>query len=215
MRYHLLVPSSSPSFDSSENLRYYGRFDSSASSDPYLDSEVRGFLARGYSYFGSELSESGEHDVAQRSLQVLYLGQALRGRFDDFSTPQTIPTEGTPDMLLGATISKITGGNTVYIGTFEDRLDQRVSIPVPEGTCVQLNVRSDTAPGSGESFTYAVMKNGSATSMTITVENTSQEGSTSLNQVSCSTGDRISIRLVASAGAATAYHRFSLRYTLA
>lgn len=187
--------------------------DGLSSGSPGIEWIELGFLQRGYGY-GEVSGGIPSVNISARSTSEIWIGPASRGRLDYFNTPvPTDPAEGD-DMILGATISSWSSGQTLYLGTFDDGTESRVSIPMPGGRAVQLNVRSSTAPGAGESFTYTVVKNGIDTSMTVTVSESDQEGTTADNQVTCSTGDRISLKVVTSAGAATAYHRYSLRYTI-
>lgn len=208
------MPVATPSFETSELLDHHPSFALDLSTFPALDSVELDFLRRGYGYSAAPSTSSPTSDTLERSTADLYLGAGLRGRFDDFNTPETLSREETPDMILGATISSIGSSQTMYLGTFEDKTDAKVSIPVPEGRAVELNVRATAAPGTGESFVYDIIRNGVVSGLSITVSGTSQDGSTSTDPVTCSTGDRLSLRLQTSSGAATAHHRYSLRYVL-
>jgi hypothetical protein len=67
------------------------------------------------------------------------------------------------------------------------------------------------APGAGQSFTYTLFKNGSATAMTWTISGAGAfSGNTSSNNVTVQPDDFLDIRLVTSAGAAAAKHRYFL-----
>jgi len=48
----------------------------------------------------------------------------------------------------------------------------------------------------------------------VTVSDTSTAGTTTANPVGCANGDRLALRLVTSAGAASAKHRYSIRYSI-
>jgi hypothetical protein len=69
----------------------------------------------------------------------------------------------------------------------------------------------NTAPGAGQSFTYTLFKNGSATAMTWTISGAGAfSGNTLSNNVTVQPDDSLDIRLVTSAGAAAAKHRYFL-----
>lgn len=155
--------------------------------------------------------------VDLRSIRFLLDGESFRPRVDDV-TPVTLTTPTSwidVDMLVGTTQSRITSGQTIYVGMFEDTDVEDVSIPLPAGQAAQLVVEATSAPGSSQSFTYTVVKNGVDQSMVITVSDLATGGSTISNPVTLSSnGDRLAIKLVTSAGAATAKHRFSIRYQI-
>jgi hypothetical protein len=155
----------------------------------------------------------GELEASLRSLRFLHSGASFLARLDDETTP--VPSTATVlDMIAGSTLGSVGAGQTLYLGLFEDADVADVSLPVPAGTAAQVFVESTAAPGSGESFAFTIIKNGSATSMAVTVSDTSTAGTTTANPVGCANGDRLALRLVTSAGAASAKHRYSIRYSI-
>jgi hypothetical protein len=87
--------------------------------------------------------------------------------------------------------------NNVYIapsGGYTDSTEENAICIIPTaGTIKNLRVYHNTAPGSGNSSIYTLRKNGSNTSLTTTVSDTSQNNVDSVNSVAVSAGDRISI----------------------
>jgi hypothetical protein len=65
-------------------------------------------------------------------------------------------------------------------------------------TLDQLRVVLTTAPGSGKSYAFTVMKNGAATALTCTVSGTATSAQDLANTVSFAAGDTISLRAVPS-----------------
>lgn len=62
------------------------------------------------------------------------------------------------------------------------------------GVMRKFKVRIDTAPGSGKSVTFTIMKNGSASAMAVTISDTNTEGEYTAADLSIAAGDRVSIR---------------------
>lgn len=61
-------------------------------------------------------------------------------------------------------------------------------------TISHLYMQVDIAPGAGTSYTFTVMKNGSATAVAVTIADGATSGTDAVNSVSFSAGDTISIR---------------------
>ena len=186
---------------------------SPAAAAPDLASRLTGFP--GISLPGS--ADPG-FVVTFRSTYLARTGETYVPHFDDLNAPTFAPAIQEEDLIAGASITQVnpaSGEVTVYLGLFEDATETVVSLPVPTGVVASLQVRASSAPGAGKSFTYTVMKNGVAQSMTTSVTGASaQSGTTGANTVSCNVGDRISLRLVADSGASSAHHRFTMRYTV-
>lgn len=160
---------------------------------------------------------SGYLDPDATSLRSIHAGASYRSRLDAISTVDfTENVTGALDMIFGQTVTSVGSGQTLYLGLFEDSTESEVSLPVPAGQVQMIVVRSSAEPGTGESATFTVRKNGadSSPAMTTTISGASLTANSSSNQVTCSTGDRISVKLVTSSGAAPAYYRFSLKYQL-
>ena len=119
-------------------------------------------------------------------------------------------TDGELWMIGG--IWPIDPGATVYIGGGgPDTRMASAQTPVPQGTVKRLRFGADIAPGSGQSFTYTLLKNGVATSCAFTVTGSTRKGGSDV-EVSCSDGDEICVRVVTSAGAQKANHSGSLQF---
>ncbi len=103
-------------------------------------------------------------------------------------------------------------GSTVYIGGGgPDTRLEAAQTPVPQGTVKRLRFGADVAPGSGQSFSYTLFKNGVATSCTFAVTGSSRKGGSDV-EVTCNDGDELCVRVVTSAGAQRANHSGSLQF---
>ncbi len=80
------------------------------------------------------------------------------------------------------------------------------------GVFKNLTIRLSTAPGSGKSYAYTLMKNGVATALTATVSNTSTTASDTSNTVSVSAGDTLTLRCVPSGTPASSANFLSLSF---
>ena len=166
-----------------------------------------------YLIFGDALAAELQADAT--SLRSIHAGASYFSRIDEISPVDfTVTIEGALDMIFGQTVTAISGGQTLYLGLFEDSTETEVSLPVPAGEVQMLVVRSSAAPGTGESATFTVRRNGSDQAMTTSISGSSLTANTSSNSVTCSTGDRIAVKLVTSSSAAAAHYRFTLKYQL-
>lgn len=129
-------------------------------------------------------------------------------RLDFFSTPDfTEPPSGDVDVIFGNSGFPVGGNSTVYIGAVVDTSLSAVEIPLSARTISSLIVACSVAPGAG-SYTYTVMKNGVATSITCSITGSGVSSSSS-NSVAFSAGDKFCLRLVASGGQ-TSHHSYSV-----
>lgn len=78
--------------------------------------------------------------------------------------------------------------------TWNPTLTNREEIVSTSGTIKKLHVYVHSAPGVGKSLTFTLMKNGVATSLEVTISGTDKSGSDTVNTVSVSAFDRISLR---------------------
>jgi len=108
----------------------------------------------------------------------------------------------------------VAANTTVYMGmsgASASALNAHMMVTDP-GIISQFVVEVAGAPGAGQSFTYTVMVNDVATAMTGGI---SGGGSFRFQLpnlgVTVNAGDRISIRLVTSSGAAVTQHRWMLK----
>lgn len=110
-------------------------------------------------------------------------------------------------------ISTIAAGATVYVGAGGARGGASDSLIIPGRYCavVGLRVRTTTAPGAGQSYTYTVMKNGVATAMTgsITDAEFAIDIPESVGGFQITDADALSVRVVTSGGAAVGYHNIT------
>jgi hypothetical protein len=125
---------------------------------------------------------------------------------------------GNTGESLSVTVNSISGvaaGSTRYLTPNGQMAfsGQNPFICSKPGVVEGFTYFTDAAPGAGETYTYTVFKNNSATSMTATSSGGSSfSASTSSNAFTVGKNDHIEVRLVTSGGAAVAIHRgyFSL-----
>jgi hypothetical protein len=123
-------------------------------------------------------------------------------------TPGVNVSSKSPSAI--ASSSGITSGVTTFFGCLGTSTNVNSSpfYQSKPGIISDLWVACDTAPGAGQSFTYTVCVNGTPSAMTATISGASSFlAYTSANPVAFSNADAITVRLVTSAGAATANHR--------
>lgn len=105
----------------------------------------------------------------------------------------------------------IAGGQTAYLGGFVDSRIEGAQVPVPAGVVRGMWFAASAAPGSGQSFTYTLMKNGVATACKVTLTGAQRKGKSTV-EVTCSDQDEICVRVEASALAAEANHNGSINF---
>lgn len=115
---------------------------------------------------------------------------------------------GSSDTFVTAEQSgTLPAGLTVFLGKGQATDDEfPLFVARIASTVTELMVMSITGNGSGHTDLYKVFKNGVATSMTLSVTNSSNGGivATTSNQVSLSIGDRLAIQVIADAATAAA-----------
>ncbi|CDO34558.1 glycosyl hydrolase family 28-related protein [Novosphingobium sp. KN65.2] len=113
--------------------------------------------------------------------------------------------------LTGTSVGTVAAGATVYMGgdgAQANEGDAYMLLGRP-GLVSQLVVEVDTAPGAGQTYTYTVRKNGVDTAMTGTISGAASfQLVNTANYFTVSAADRLSLKLVTSAGAAVARHRW-------
>lgn len=104
--------------------------------------------------------------------------------------------------------SGIAAGTTNYIGISESltESDQYLVTPVA-GTVRNLYVVSDGSPAVGQTFIYTLRKNGVDTAVTCTTSGASTSSSDATNSFAVSAGDKLTVKLVTSAGASVRKHQ--------
>ena len=83
--------------------------------------------------------------------------------------------------------------------------DAEFAVSVP-GTIKNMYANASGAPGAGESFAYTLFKNGVAQTLTCTISDPDTSANDTTNTVTVASGDKIAIRCVTSATAATKLH---------
>lgn len=90
-----------------------------------------------------------------------------------------------------------------YIGVASSYVDgfawntnvaNRYLIMPVSGRITNLHVWLDTSPGSGKSYNFSIIKNGTAGNPQVTISNAATSGSDNSNSISVSAGDRVAIR---------------------
>lgn len=168
------------------------------------------YLAR----IAGQATQEATLSVDAVSLRNIYAGASYFPRLDTITTPNFAPVTEVFDLIAGTTMTQIGSSQTLYVGLFEDGTENKVSIPLPAGTVSQLTVESSVAASSNGDYVYTVMKEGSAQSMTISMSEGQTSAATTANQVSIASGDTFSVKIVTSASAPSAFHRYSVKYTM-
>lgn len=88
----------------------------------------------------------------------------------------------------------------------------RSVVPTPF-TLDKFYVRLESGPGAGDSFTYTVYKNGSATGLTTSISGTNVDNSDTTNSVSFAAGDYISVECVGAGTPSSPRHQWGFRVT--
>jgi len=105
-------------------------------------------------------------------------------------------------------------GSTAYIGTSVSTLYNPVAWRAPrDGVFSELRIYPEAAPGAGETFTYTLFVNGTATGLTGVVSGDSEFSLVvATPAVSVSAGSSFAIEIVTSSGAAVTNHSGSLKF---
>jgi hypothetical protein len=117
---------------------------------------------------------------------------------------QGIQGPAAPVQITGNSNGQVTAGNTVYItqGIADATYADAAGIITDDGSITKLRLAVGTAPGSGQSLTVTLYKNGAATDLTDTISGTSTTLSAT-DDISFSAGDTWAIQVTASAAAAS------------
>lgn len=114
--------------------------------------------------------------------------------------------------MSSSTPSTVAAASTVYLGPnglANTNIFDSVWLANKIGVVREAYTAVVAAPGTGETFTYTLFKNGVATSMTWQIAgNASFAASTTGNPVAVAPGDALEIRLVTSASATATKHRY-------
>lgn len=115
----------------------------------------------------------------------------------------TTPLFGGDNSSLSATGAVYNRINAAFPSSWTGTESYRASIVSSAFTLSNFHLQIDTAPGTGSGFTFTIMKNGVATSLTLTISDTATSGSDILNSVSFIAGDTISIQCTPASGTPT------------
>ena len=109
-------------------------------------------------------------------------------------------------LQIASSIGAITAGNTRYLGSNgSSPNDGEVGFVVPRPcTATGLRVNHTVAPGASAPYPFTLRKNLADTSFVITSNGGSQFGASGVGSINFNAGDLLSVKVVASAGAATA-----------
>lgn len=145
---------------------------------------------------------------------IILKGKSFQSRLDTVNPVDlTTPQYGGLDVLFGNSGFEVQGNTTIYLAQGSDTTEVEVRIPMPACTMKELRVASSNSPGTNQTFTYTLMKNGIAqTELETQISGSGTSATITLaNGVGFSAGDTFSIRLVTSSGAVTAYHSYSVK----
>lgn len=115
------------------------------------------------------------------------------------------------DLIFGGTGFEVDASSDLYVGTVLDSEQSAVWIPLPALSMSAFYVASSVAPGTGETYTFTVYKDTTATAMTAQISGSGTSASYSATTITFSAGEKFSVRIVTSSGAQTAYLTYSAR----
>src|SRR3990167_415979 len=94
----------------------------------------------------------------------------------------------------GVTYTQVSAGNA-QSGATEANFQQVIAIP---GTIKNLYVELTSSPGSGKSYTSALMVNGVATALSVAIADSATTGNDTADSIAVNAGDLISLRITPS-----------------
>ena len=129
----------------------------------------------------------------------------------DAATARTnLGLSSIPVLLPVVAASNLAAGSTFYFGPLGPQTTNTLapwSIAGKTGTITGFQISTGAFPGSGQTYTYTIFKNGSATAITGTITGgASNTISVTGGSVSVSGYDNFQLQLVTSAGAAATLH---------
>jgi hypothetical protein len=145
---------------------------------------------------------------------ILLKGSSYQSRLDTINkVDTTTPQYGGLDVLFGNSGFEVSGNTTIYLAQGSDKTEAEVRIPMPACTMKEMRVASSLSPGTNETFTYTLMRNGVASNeMAAQISGSGVSATISLtNGIGFNAGDTFSVRLTTSSGAVTAYHSYSIK----
>jgi hypothetical protein len=138
--------------------------------------------------------------ISLDSLQGPQGEQGLQG----IQGAQGIQGPAAPVQISGNSNGQVTAGSTVYIsqGVADATYADAAGVITDDGSITKLRLSVGTAPGSGQSLTATLYKNGATTDLTGTISGTSTTLSAT-DDIAFAAGDTWAIQVVASAAAAS------------
>jgi len=108
--------------------------------------------------------------------------------------------------------ASLTGGHASGSGWSATESDTQIIVPT-SGTLSTLYATASTGPGSGKSWQYTLMLNGSATALQATISNAGTTANDTVNSVSVAAGDTITMRSVPTGTPAASTPSFSMVFS--
>lgn len=119
--------------------------------------------------------------------------------------------QSTFSIFAGSTQFVVLPDTEIYIGVSEDLSINNAEVPMPAGVIKDFLVESDTPPGVGETFTYEIYVNGTATGTFTTISGTDTSASTSAN-ITLTRQDLFAVKLTTSSSTTEAKHKYTVKY---
>lgn len=138
------------------------------------------------------------------------------GALEYYTGSAWAPVNNSSHTPLHAYIDGAGTGATLYMGNGNISTPSEVLCSVllaTNGTLKNLRIKVSTSPGVGQTYTYTVMKNGVATTITCTISGAAATTASDLTHtVTVAAGDTYSVRMVESATAVPSHHKFGLQH---
>jgi hypothetical protein len=147
--------------------------------------------------------------ISPKAINVQY-------RYNLTSTDASINNCLSGFSLAGSSSLRTVGGrgSTIYLGSSQGKKDAQVlfAIAAPSNVCA-FSVFVDSPPGTGQSYTFTLRKNGVSTGIAGKIVGTKTSAANIFSQpnaISVAQGDALDIMMVSSAGAAATTVRYSI-----
>lgn len=181
------------------------------SSDIYIDSAttiLNGVVPPWWVGPGAFYLPGAPFDITAKSTAVVSVGSWFGDNKIYADAGAVLKFEGG-DYMQSATTVNVPAATTAYFGPAGLNAVEFTWLAPRDGVLFSLDVASNAAPGAGQSFTYTARVEIADTGLTFTVLN-AFVGGASHAPVVFTRGQRISVKLVTSAGAAATQHRITL-----
>lgn len=136
------------------------------------------------------------------------------GAWEYYTGAAWITTNKASRSIIVCTGASFAGGLTRFFGSLVGAADVDARMPMPyKGTIKNMYIEINTPATTGESFTYTAFKNGIAQGVTTSISGAAATTASDLTHTfNVAAGDTVSVRVVATAGAAVAVHKISLEH---